>query len=293
MAAAALDRQILEALEEFAEQPVAARRRLRELIFAHEADPSAVCAAVLCGSEPSSATEFLAGLLAESGSLAPFVCDPMRCSFADARHLSALALRRISAFDAEVLRYAMSLGSACNAALTRAFALLRTLESGPRLLPSLMQLMRSSNRNVRADAALLIARVKRDPEWVRKCTEDADSRVRAQAVEGLWGVASADAVDLFRHAARDPHHRVSANAIVGLHLAGVNIVQHLDHMTTHDDPFFRAAAAFAMGECGCPEFESRLRQMVGSPISMVRRCAIRALVRIRKRVPNPSVNLDS
>jgi hypothetical protein len=91
---------------------------------------------------------------------------------------------------------------------------------------------------------------------------DSDPRVRADAVEGLWGQKTEFAVKEFRSAAEDPHHRVAACGWVGLHMAGApDAAAGLLEMAAHPDTRFRAAAAWAMGRTGDPKFKTALEQI--------------------------------
>lgn len=92
--------------------------------------------------------------------------------------------------------------------------------------------------------------------------QDSDPRVRADAVEGLWGQRTDFALGEFRRAAEDSHHRVAACGWVGLHMAGApDAAQGLLAMAAHPDAKFRAAAAWAMGRTGDPQFRPALERM--------------------------------
>ena len=56
--------------------------------------------------------------------------------------------------------------------------------------------------------ARMAGRLLRNLRWLEMRLSDPDPRVRANAVESLWGVNSPEARSLFLTAARDPHHRV-------------------------------------------------------------------------------------
>lgn len=104
--------------------------------------------------------------------------------------------------------------------------------------------------------------------------EDGDSRVRANAVESLWGGSDEQAAAIFTRKLDDPHQRVAANAAVGLYLAGRSeSVTALWKMSKHDDPAFRTAAAWAMGRTGDARFLpllAEMRKSKAAPVSLLR-----------------------
>ncbi|MCS7042163.1 MAG: HEAT repeat domain-containing protein [Bryobacteraceae bacterium] len=113
--------------------------------------------------------------------------------------------------------------------------------------------------------------------------EDADPRVRANAVESLWGRDDEEAVARFRAALHDDFPRPAANACVGLYLAGrTEALRELRNMALHADFRFRAAAAWAMGRTGDPRFLPLLAEMRAAspaPVALLR-CLVQAKERI-------------
>lgn len=123
------------------------------------------------------------------------------------------------------------------------------------------QLARPDDK-LRARMALLSGRVARVWERFRSLCEDPDARVRANAVESLWGSSDAYARQLFDMARRDPNHRVRANALVGLYLIGdASSLAGLLEMSAHPEGLVRAAAAWAMGRTGDIRFEGVLQEL--------------------------------
>lgn len=128
------------------------------------------------------------------------------------------------------------------------------------------------------------------------CFEDADPRVRANAVEGLWGRDDGEAVDRYRAALQDPHPRPAANACVGLYLAGrTEAVRELRAMALHPSPNFRAAAAWAMGRTGDPRFMPVLTEMRAAnpvPVALLK-CIVQARDRILgvQKLPRTELSL--
>lgn len=70
----------------------------------------------------------------------------------------------------------------------RLLAILAEVSDGSRILPSLARLLHSSSPYLRSKAVLMIARGNRSPNWVQTRMLEGDPRVRANAIEALWGV---------------------------------------------------------------------------------------------------------
>ena len=85
------------------------------------------------------------------------------------------------------------------------------------ILPSLMRLLRNANPHLRSKAALMIGRGSRSLTWAKRRLTDSDTRVRANAVEALWGMDTPEARELLDAASRDGNNRVAGNAWLGLY----------------------------------------------------------------------------
>lgn len=178
-------------------------------------------------------------------------------------------------------------GAVCDIDIVRARRVLALVNEMPprrHILFPLVNLLRSPDAQVRSKAATLYGRTSRNAEWVRSRLAEPDARVRANAVESLWGERSDAARAVLKEASRDRHHRVVANAWIGLDQAGAReAIASLKRMAGAEDPMARAAAAFAMGRTGHTEFKPVLEQMLKDSSPHARSQALRALIRIRKR----------
>jgi len=167
----------------------------------------------------------------------------------------------------------------------RVLALVNELPPRRHILFPLVNLLRSPDPHVRSKAATLYGRTSHNAEWVRSRLGETDPRVRANAVESLWGEDSDAARAVLKEASRDRHHRVAANAWIGLDQIGAkDVIPNLKRMAEAEDPMARAAAAFAMGRTGHAEFKPVLEKMLKDSSPHARSQALRALVRIRKRL---------
>lgn len=272
----------------FDNNPFRARLSLRDL-FAEQ--PGAFMRAALplfTRGMPQAAAEAIARLLLANQALISSVSDPSISSLPEALAVCRAAIATDPSFDVQLARRIGEGGVLVDDhQATRILELLSQLSEPSRVMPQLMQLLRSGNIWIRSKAILLIGRTKKDTRWLEPFLDDADPRLRSNAVEALWGVATFDAIQIFHKAVQDPNHRVAANACVGLHLAGdPEAVMQLEQMANFADPMFQAAAAWAMGATLDPVFTTALQGMVKSPESNVRRAALRGLASIRKRLAN-------
>jgi HEAT repeat protein len=165
----------------------------------------------------------------------------------------------------------------------RTMKIVSALQVSMHIQPLLLKLMRFTHPQLRSKATLLFCQLNRNPQWAERKLSDEDGRIRANIIEGLWGVA--EARDVLCEALRDGNHRVAANALIGLyHLDGIAAVAApLEAMGSSLKFLYRSTAAFAMGQTADPHFLPLLTEMAKDPNVKVRGMALRALVRIRKR----------
>ena len=174
----------------------------------------------------------------------------------------------------------------------RVLAIVNELPARRHILLPLVNLLHSPDPKVRSKAVSLYGRTSQNPEWVRKQLAEADGRVRANAVESLWGTDSVSARAVLREASRDQHHRVAANALVGLHRIGAyDVTASLQDMALAEEPMGRAAAAFAMGQVLHSDFKQVLESLLKDDSPQVRSQALRSLIRLKRRPPTGEATL--
>ncbi|HEY1183032.1 MAG TPA: HEAT repeat domain-containing protein, partial [Bryobacteraceae bacterium] len=241
---------------------------------------------VLRTQEQSRGLRFLVGLLVANDLLEPLLCE------------GSLQVEQASA----VVRMAIQIDSMVEIALARHLAegvtagtrpllaanasrlldILARVSDGTRILPSLARLLHSTDAGLRSKAALIMGRSNRSATWVRSHMSDADPRLRANAVEGLWGVETEEARDLMLAALRDANNRVVGNALYGLYAMGESVsLAETIKLAAHPAPVFRATAAWVMGETGDPRFREPVAQLLRDPHPMVRSRALRSVASIK------------
>lgn len=89
---------------------------------------------------------------------------------------------------------------------------------------------------------------------------DSDARVRANAVEAMWHIPPEVTLSRYQQALEDTHHRVRANALVGLSFAGdPRSLSGLIDMAEAGEGMVRLAAFWAMGRTGDSRFRVFLK----------------------------------
>ncbi|HUI53778.1 MAG TPA: HEAT repeat domain-containing protein [Bryobacteraceae bacterium] len=149
-------------------------------------------------------------------------------------------------------------------------------------VPSLMRVLRNASPYLRSKAVLIIGRGSQSVGWVKSKLAEGDPRVRANAVQSLWGVDSGEARELLRFAAHDDNNRVAGNAVLGLYRLGdCSVIPELARMADHESSLFRSTAAWVMGETGDPRFAELLGRMLADPDAKVRKRAFTSIARIK------------
>lgn len=150
------------------------------------------------------------------------------------------------------------------------------------LAPALELLRQDPDVRLKSKAVLLYARARRDPAMVASLLDDPSARVRANAVEALWGVDSAEARAVLERALSDPHNRVVGNALLGLlRLTDAAAVDRVRALATSEDARLRATAAWVMGASGLQSFREDLTRMIRDLDVRVRHSVFRAIARLR------------
>ena len=164
----------------------------------------------------------------------------------------------------------------------RLLEVLSEISDGNRILPSLMRLLRHPDPHLRSKAVKMIGCGTRNAKWVQGRLVETDPRIRANAIESLWGVDSPEARELLEASVHDGDNRVAGNALVALHRIGASVViPDFFRMAAHDSQRFRVTAAWAMGEAADPRFSETLARLLRDTHPPVRTRALAGLGRIK------------
>jgi hypothetical protein len=199
-------RVCLEALVQKFEADAARNRDLmrdllnedRELFLAGAVD-------ILKTADDSRGAQQLVAILAADNLLVAALCDP-------ALNLDlALALARRAARGETKVDVMIARAVADNAAgmdegvrdPMRLLEILSAIANPARVRPYLLRLLRYPDPVMQSKVVKMIGSGGRNPQWVRDKLNDPDARVRANAVESLWGFDSPEARAVFLLARKD------------------------------------------------------------------------------------------
>ena len=240
--------------------------------------------------------QFLVALLAADGMLLQTLCDP-GLSREEALNLGRAARRVEPMVDATLARdLADSAVGAGNTKITdpaRVMDILSEIGDPTRIMGSLMRMMRHPNAYLRSKAVKMIGRGTRSVKWVMGRLSEADPRVRANAIESLWGMDTPETRALLNFAMNDADNRVVGNALLGLyHMGDASALAEVIKLAGHESGLFRASAAWVMGESADPRFSDALRRMISEPDATVRKRAFASLARLKAANAQPAIGSE-
>jgi hypothetical protein len=166
----------------------------------------------------------------------------------------------------------------------RAIEILDEISEGRRVVPILNHLTDHPDLKISSKAALLIGKRVQNVDWAKRVIMDTrDPRLRANAIESVWGNDTPAVLELFRSCLQDRQNRVVGNSLMGLHLAGDPEVHEIVAKFARDfKAEFRMTAAWTMGKIGDPGFVESLTALIKDSNPGVRRAALKALRDIRQ-----------
>ncbi len=277
----------------FEADPSTSRDRIRDLLDNDRERFYGTSIEILKTSGDCRGAHYLVALFVSSGLLLRALYDPA-LSREDALSLARAAKRVDPLVDVMLARSladsAMRSGAVQVADPSRLMDILCEIADAGRIMPSLMRMMRHPNSHLRSKAVKLIGRGSLSARWVMGRLSESDPRIRANAVESLWGVDTPEARTLLSFAANDGDNRVAGNALLGLYYLGAtSALADVMKLAGAESTPFRSSAAWVMGEAGDPRFTESLRRMISDPDAVVRKRAFAALARIKTANAQPPV----
>ncbi|HTX33420.1 MAG TPA: HEAT repeat domain-containing protein [Bryobacteraceae bacterium] len=265
----------------FHQDPSHCRPLIREILGADRRAFLPKALEVLHEGPESRGAQYVMTLLVANDLLLPALCDPS-LDREQAVALARGALRVDSMADITLAKALVHRNEETVAHPARLMDILDAISSGPRILPSLLRLLHHDDPHIRSKAVLMIGRGSRGVRWVERRLADPDPRVRANAIESMWGLNRPEAHSLLQKALRDPNNRVAANAVLGLYLLGdCASIPELLKMGENHAPPWRSTAAWAMGETADPRFLIAIAERLRDAEPAVRRRAYWALTRVK------------
>jgi HEAT repeat protein len=269
------------------------RKLIRELLDSDRSSFYSSTITILKSGADSRGVQYLVALLVANGMLLEAICDPA-LSREEACALGRAAVRIDPAADASLARGLADSQTGQGAVVVhdapRLMEVLCEIGDPSRMMASMLRLLRHPNPYLRSKAVKVVGRGSKSPKWVRQRLSEPDPRVRANAIESLWSVNTAEARSLLQFATtEDGHNRVVANALLGLYYLGdPSVLGALVKMIQDESGVVRSSAAWAMGETGDIRFQEPLRRMLNDPDPIARRRAFAAIGRLKVNSPQSS-----
>lgn len=257
-------------------------------------NPLALCQASLVvfrahDSQPGVA--YLAKILGASPACHAALINAESMPLPDAVELTGYLASGNRRLSVELLNCGHELPPSRDRDLERALELVSALGQFDLIVYPILKLLRHPSPRIRSKVVRLLNPASRGRDWLREHWRSEDPRIRANLIEGLWHAQSPAAQELLREAVGDAHHRVVANALVGLHYLGEeDALTHLQEMTEHPSPAFRAAAAWALGHTRDRRALPALTKLLSDPERNVR---LRAQHSIDQLPPEEQVPPDA
>ena len=270
----------------FDRDPVRSREILRNVAMGEPGELLEAAVPLLTNPDDSRGAHYLVTLIVSHDLLLKALISP-ELTQEQALALARSAARIDSLADVTLARQLADSASAEAAPLRpeqagRLMEILAQISDGTRVLPSLMRMLRHPNPYLRSKAVKLIGQGSRSIKWVRNRLAEADPRIRANAIEAIWGVDTEESRALLAAAVRDSNNRVAGNALVALHRIGdCAAIPELLKMASHEAALFRSTAAWAMGQTGDPRFAPALARLMCDESTAVRSRALSALARVK------------
>ena len=281
-----------DAVATFRSNPAGATNSIRQL---QASDPSAFALAAVrmlatrTGKSPG--LQYVAGLVFAGNLLIDPLLDetamPIESAISLARNLAVAE----PILDARLMHKLLA-GAAGEVklipapAVLRVFRLAEAISDCSRLTSYLIQFLRHPSPEVCSKAALLIGRANLNLARVRIFLNSNDARVRANAIESLWGQRAPGVESILREAANDSSVRTSINALLALCRYGdMESFEKLSHLATSHDAIRRSGAAWAMGETGDPMFAALLDKLITDDDPKVRAMAQKSRPKLREPAP--------
>lgn len=269
-------------VEHFDRDAKGSRHLIREML---EQDPRRFLGnalAVLREQPETRGSQFVVTLMVANDLLPQALCDPS-LSREQAVALARGALRVDSLIDVALVKALVSATPETVSDPGRLMDILDKISDRIRILPSLLRLLRHDDPHIRSKAVLMIGRGSRGVRWVERRMADADARIRANAIESMWGMDRPDARALLHKALRDSSSRVAGNAALGLYMLGdCSSIPEILKMAESDAALERSTAAWVMGETADPRFLAVIAERLQDAVPTVRRRAFRALAKVKE-----------
>jgi hypothetical protein len=241
--------------------------------------------------DESPGQRFLASVVLRDPKFLRSLIDPWRYNRSEASALFKRLLAIDQALDVRLARCLPNRNGVGQEGFTaqmfyRALDILDDTSRSYRMVPILHHLIEYPDPRISAKAVLVIGRRLQNASWAaRQLKIRTDNRMRANALEALWGIDGVEVRDLMRCYVQDENNRVAASAVYGLYLLHEpEIESPMLGMAKHPQPLFRSSAAWLIGKTQSQEYMPVLSSLVQDGDSRVRSSALKALLTVRQKL---------
>jgi len=211
----------------------------------------------------------------------PEICEPARCALEHAVSLARRRAQERTGYDEQLSQFLFQYWTEADARMSiieRTLEIIRAIAPASRIQSVFRAAAECQNARVRSKAVLVLGTAIDSVPLVQRFLADHDGRVRANAIEVLWGRNPAEVGPIFNKAISDLHHRVAANALCGLYAVDqARCLSRIEAFATHMHPRFRSAAAWVIGKLGDRRNVPLLKALLVDKNADVRRSASRAV----------------
>jgi hypothetical protein len=282
----------IEELEKiFGEDPKRGHEQMRAWKSEHRAEFLRVAIGVLEGGMGNSFSQVLLQLCREdSSSLNQMLVTADLLSLDEAARLLRVSSKNdpsyqvdlIARVKAELDRNASALA---NSEFSRLLDILARSVDPEKLGGMLASLVEHPDERVRSKVAVIAAGNARVGSHKEGWLKDVDPRVRANAVESLWGRRDAEAIQLLKLASKDPHHRIAANALYGLYQAGEACsIRGVLRLFRELEVPRQLAGIWLLGQTGDPRFLTLVHENLSLKTGRIKFALLNAGRKIKKNL---------
>ena len=278
----------------FGESPLISGKQMRELLESDREGFRSAAIPLLKNISNERGCRYLVTLLWTNDMLMHALCDGSALRLEEAVSLARAAAKVDPQLHIRLLRHLLEgietgAETVDDSSASRLLEIVSAISEGAGILPMLSQLLRHPNARIRSKAALLIGRSNKSAKWLEKRMAEADPRVRANAIEALWGINGEQSRAILWEAAKDKHNRVAGNALVGLYRSGdVTSIPAFLEMAESEEPLFRLTGVWAMGETEDPRFLPVLGRRLADAQGALRKTVFHAINRIKSALSHTS-----
>ena len=181
--------------------------------------------------------------------------------------------------------------------LTRVLEILSQSVDAEHLEGILTLLSEHPDPRLRSKVAMLAGSMLREQPKCVALLKDPDPRVRANAIASLWGRRDSESIHIFKEASLDSYHRVIANGVYGLYMAGeISSVRGILKLVRDADLDRQLAGGWLMGQTADPRFLNVVEEYLTVKTGRVKLALLNASRKIKKRLSDlkakPALGLE-